>query len=428
MTHTTFKDSDIGQIPCDWTITSVSSITSVTAGGTPSTARPEFWKEKIPWMRSGDIHKKIVRSVDASISELGLNSSSATLLPPNCVLIALAGQGKTRGTVAINEIELSTNQSIAAIYPTNNLVSKYLYYYLDSKYDELRGMSQGDGGRGGLNLTIIGKIKFPYPDISEQHAIATALSDMDALIEAKTALLEKKRAIKQGALQELLTGRRRLPGFAVTPMKNTELGDIPEDWEVRELGSLVDICSAKRVLQSQWKSDGIPFYRTREIIVLAEQGSVENELYISQELYKRNSCICPAPTEGDIMLTAVGTIGKTYLVREGDCFYYKDASVLCLRNQRKIVPGYLNLQLSYVTVQNQINGDSDGTTVKTITINKAKKYLIPVPSSTLEQERIHEVIQDQDNEIRSLQKELSKLSCIKQGMMQNLLTGRIRLV
>ena len=128
------------------------------------------------------------------------------------------------------------------------------------------------------------------------------------------------------------------------------------------------------------------------------------------------------------MLTAVGTIGKTYLVREGDCFYYKDASVLCLRNQRKIVPGYLNLQLSYVTVQNQISGDSDGTTVKTITINKVKKYLIPVPSSTLEQERIHEVIKDQDNEIRSLQKELSKLSCIKQGMMQNLLTGRIRLV
>ncbi|MBQ4594111.1 MAG: restriction endonuclease subunit S [Akkermansia sp.] len=280
-----------------------------------------------------------------------------------------------------------------------------------------------------LISSTIEKIKLPIPsDITEQRSIAAALADVDALIEAKRALLEKKRAIKQGTMQELLTGKRRLPGFPVTPMKNTELGDIPEDWEVRELGSLVDIRSAKRVLQSQWNSDGIPFYRTREIIVLAEQGSVENELYISQELYKRNFCICPAPTEGDIMLTAVGTIGKTYLVREGDCFYYKDASVLCLRNQRKIVPGYLNLQLSYVTVQNQISGDSDGTTVKTITINKVKKYLIPVPSSTLEQERIHEVIKDQDNEIRSLQKELSKLSCIKQGMMQNLLTGRIRLV
>ena len=113
--------------------------------------------------------------------------------------------------------------------------------------------------------------------------------------------------------------------------KKTEVGVIPDDWEVKELGNIVIIGSAKRVLQTDWKDQGIPFYRAREIVALADNGKVDNELFISQELYSAYDILSPAPRAGDIMLSAVGTVGRVYCVKINDKFYYKDASVLCIR-------------------------------------------------------------------------------------------------
>lgn len=110
----------------------------------------------------------------------------------------------------MNLISLCTNQSIAAIFPNESFDTKYLYYNLDNRYDELRELSAGDGGRGGLNLTIIRSLVVPFPSIPEQTAIATFLSDMDAELTALEAKLAKARQIKQGMMQELLTGRIRL--------------------------------------------------------------------------------------------------------------------------------------------------------------------------------------------------------------------------
>jgi len=110
----------------------------------------------------------------------------------------------------MNLIPLCTNQSIAAIFPNESFIPSYLYYNLDSRYDELRELSAGDGGRGGLNLTIIRSLVIPFPSLAEQTAIAAVLSDMDAEIAAHEAKLAKARAVKQGMMQELLTGRIRL--------------------------------------------------------------------------------------------------------------------------------------------------------------------------------------------------------------------------
>ena len=122
----------------------------------------------------------------------------------------MAGQGKTRGTVAVNEIELCTNQSIAAIFPSDKHVTDFLYYNLDRRYEELRGMSTGDGGRGGLNLTIIRNLPVAMPQYDEQVAIARLLSDMDSEIDLLGQRLNKTQKLKQGMMQELLTGRTRL--------------------------------------------------------------------------------------------------------------------------------------------------------------------------------------------------------------------------
>ena len=195
----------------EWTFKKIGDFAEVKAGGTPSTAIPRYWGGDIRWMSSGEIHRKRVQEVEGRISFDGLRESAAQLLPIGTVLMALAGQGKTRGTVAVSRVELSTNQSIAGILPSTKHVPDFLYYNLDTRYDELRGESAGDGGRGGLNLAIIKRLTVFMPPLNEQVAIAQVLGDADDEIDALERGLESARAIKTGMMQELLSGRTRLP-------------------------------------------------------------------------------------------------------------------------------------------------------------------------------------------------------------------------
>ncbi len=193
-----------------WAEAHIGNFTDCTSGGTPSTREERYWGGTIPWMSSGDLHLKRVSHVDGRITEEGLENSSTKWIPAGCVLIGLAGQGKTRGTVAMNLIPLCTNQSIAAIFPTAVYDMDFLYHNLDWRYDELRELSAGDGGRGGLNLTLIRSITVPRPSMEEQQAIAQVLSDMDTDLFAIETRLTKAHALKQAMAQALLTGRIRL--------------------------------------------------------------------------------------------------------------------------------------------------------------------------------------------------------------------------
>lgn len=193
----------------EWVNTKIGSITEVYSGGTPNTSEPAFWGGKIPWMNSGELNLKIVRQVQGRITEVGMDSSSTHFIPAECVLIGLAGQGKTRGTAAFNTFPLCTNQSIVAIYPNpNKFDSKFLYYKMDTQYDQLRELSSGDGGRGGLNKKLILDYEVVIPQsIDEQAAIATILTEMDYEIENLEMKLTKYRQVKQGMMQQLLTGK-----------------------------------------------------------------------------------------------------------------------------------------------------------------------------------------------------------------------------
>lgn len=207
----TTRQTELGCVPEDWEIRRVGDFTDCTAGGTPSTQVSSYWGGEIPWMSSGELHLKQVYNVAGRITQKGLENSSTKFVPANSVLIGLAGQGKTRGTVAISKISLCTNQSIAAIFPTDEFNSTFLFYNLENRYDELRALSTGDGGRGGLNLTIIRNVLVKFPSLPEQTAIAQLLSDMDAEIEALECRLKKTQSLKQGMMQALLTGKIRLP-------------------------------------------------------------------------------------------------------------------------------------------------------------------------------------------------------------------------
>ena len=155
----------------------------IVAGGTPSTTKPEYWEPKeVPWLSSGEVHKKYITFTDNKISQEGLANSSAKIIRENSVLIALAGQGKTRGTVAINRIPLSTNQSIAAMTFLDDIVPEFVFSNLSNRYDEIRKMSSGDGSRGGLNKQLVGDITIPFTSYDEQKKIGEYFTNLDNLI------------------------------------------------------------------------------------------------------------------------------------------------------------------------------------------------------------------------------------------------------
>ena len=145
------------------------------------------------------------------ITELGLSNSSAKIAPAESVLIALAGQGKTRGTAAFLLRPMALNQSLAALVTNEKALSKFLFYLMESKYLFLREMSSGDGGRGGLNKKLLKamSIKIP-PDVKEQKAIADILTAMDDEIKSLEAERDKMTQIREGVMDDLLTGRKRL--------------------------------------------------------------------------------------------------------------------------------------------------------------------------------------------------------------------------
>lgn len=209
--------------------------------------------------------------------------------------------------------------------------------------------------------------------------------------------------------------------------KQTELGIIPEDWEVKTIGDYYEVTSSKRVFQSQWRRIGVPFFRAREIVILADKGKVDNELFIDQELYDLYKRQYGVPQAGDVLVTGVGTLGRLYVVQSNDYpFYFKDGNIIWFKNK-----GYNSVLLSYLfqtdSVISQITDNSGGSTVGTYTIQNAINTKIITPNLPAEQNAIAEALSDVDALIAALDKKIAKKRLIKQGAMQQLLTGKKRL-
>ena len=207
-----YKQTEVGVIPEDWDLKPLGELATVTAGGTPSRAVDAYWNGDVPWITTSEVDFCTIDGAEQFITREGLASSAARLLPFGTLLIALYGQGKTRGKVAILGIEAATNQACAGVALAEDISRVFAFHFLMSRYKEIRKLSN-TGNQENLNSSLVRSILFPLPTLAEQEAIAGALSDADALIVSLERLIAKKRAIKQGAMQELLTGKRRLPGF-----------------------------------------------------------------------------------------------------------------------------------------------------------------------------------------------------------------------
>lgn len=170
---------------------SIGSFATCTPGATPSTSKKEYWENgTIPWMSSGEVNLGEVVQTEKNITQLGYDNSSTKMIPADTVVIALAGQGKTRGKVAITRIPLCTNQSLCAIITDDTVLSRYLLHFLRSQYLKLREISSGDGTRGGLNVKMIKAYQIPVPPIEVQAEIVRILDDLTALTAELKAELE----------------------------------------------------------------------------------------------------------------------------------------------------------------------------------------------------------------------------------------------
>ena len=189
----------------EWEEKKIKEFANCYAGATPSTKERKYWENgTIPWLSSGEVNKKHISFTDNFITKIGYDSCSTKMIPANTVVMALAGQGKTRGTVAITEIELCTNQSLASIVTNETVDDKFLLYYLETQYSNLRAISSGDGTRGGLNLNIINEYSVFLASLPEQKKIAAFFTLLDRRIQKQRQLVEFLKTYKRGVFSVLL--------------------------------------------------------------------------------------------------------------------------------------------------------------------------------------------------------------------------------
>jgi type I restriction enzyme, S subunit len=239
----------LGSLPENWSFAKINYYSTIKTGGTPDKSNLNYWEGgTINWLSSGEINKKIITEVEGKITEEGYENSNAAYLPINSVLIALNGQGRTKGTVALLQTESTCNQSLAAfICDEEKLYHKYLYYFLESKYKEIRGLV-GDGKREGLSISLLKSLYTPLPPISEQKMISNYLNkkitNMDLLVTKKESLIKTLQEIRRVLITNAVTK-------GITPdveMKHTQvdwLGDIPEHWEIKKLKYTVKLSNEK---------------------------------------------------------------------------------------------------------------------------------------------------------------------------------------
>jgi type I restriction enzyme S subunit len=203
--HTKFKKTELGKIPEEWECRKLSEISKTYSGGTPSKSKEEYFGGNIPWVKSGELNKGLIFTTEEFISEQGLNNSSAKWVPQNSILIAM--YGATAGKVGLLKIRATINQAILAVIPEVEINYLFLYYSLNYKMPNVVKTQTQGSGQPNLNAAIIKGNDIPLPSLYEQQKIAAILSGIDDSIQATQALLDHKLKIKQGLMQDLLSGR-----------------------------------------------------------------------------------------------------------------------------------------------------------------------------------------------------------------------------
>jgi type I restriction enzyme, S subunit len=405
-------------LPKDWDLLPLGEVAHVYAGGTPSRAVASYWGGEIPWVTTAEVDAVYITSSRERITTEALSFSAAKIAQPGTLLLAMYGQGKTRGKVAMLRIPSAMNQACAAIEVGTRVDAGYLLYYLSAQYDAIRGMSNS-GSQDNLSGDIVKGIPVAVPPMPEQRAIVAVLDDVTGLTKELEGLIAKKHDIKQGMLQELLTGRIRLPGFT-------------GEWREERLGDHVSYVKTVALSRDQ----------------LDEESPLRYLHY--GDIHTRSGVRLNAATESMPRAQAVlaGRAGR--LVR-GDVIF-ADASedpagvgrsvevtavpaegvvpglhTIAARFDKQVLADGFKAYLQFIPkFRESLLRLAAGTKVLATTRNYISSICLLLPDAE-EQRAISRALEDSDAEIAVLELRLESARAIKTGMMQELLTGQTRL-
>ena len=401
-----YKRTEIGIIPNDWKIAIISEIGKVYSGGTPDTANPNYWDGDIFWCTPTDItalkNQKYLYDTGRKITGLGLKYSSSKLLPPNSVIVCTRA---TIGKAAINKIPMTTNQGFKNIIP-ENINPDLLYYIICNNTDRLIKLASGstflEVSKNGFD-----NFQIAVPILKkEQDVIASALSDVDSLIEKLTKLIDKKRSVKEGAMQQLL-----LPKVG---------------WEKKTISDIADVKSGKRLpLGSSLIDDETPYPYIRVSDMYNGGVCLDEIKYVPKEVFpfiKKYRIF-----KNEIFISVAGTIGLIGMI----------PSILNGANLTENADKLTNIKcdvlfLKYLLQSEQYQRKLHSSTTfgaqPKLALIRIRELEICFHISISEQKQIASTLSDIDTEIEVLKQNLSKYKAIKEGMMQQLLTGQIRLI
>lgn len=389
-----------------------------------------FWGGTIPWMASGDVHLRRIHDVPGRITETGLRCSNATLINPPAVAVGLAGQGKTRGTVALILCSLSTNQSIALLRANGrDLRTDYLFHNLDRRYEELRARSSG-GGRGGLSKAILEVVPIDLPPINEQQRIAHILDTLDTAIRETEALIDKLKAIKQGLLHDLLTrgidanGQLRPPQSKAPQLyKESPLGWIPREWDVHPLTAYTASDITYGIVQAgPHIPGGVPYIRTGDMS--GDAFARESMLCTSRRI--ANSYARSEVRAGEIVMAIRATVGKVLAVPDDLDGANLTQGTARISPNARTDGAFLLWAIRHSRAQKAIQLEIKGTTFAEISLGALRQVPIAAPINISEQLEIAKRLSAIDERLRVEQEGLAKRLSGKSGLMDDLLTGRVR--
>jgi len=402
------------EVPEGWKVKTINDIAKVSSGGTPSRERPEFWNGDIPWVRTTEVQncKIYHHNIQEFISEEGLKNSSAKIFPKNTLLLAMIGQGKTRGQVALLMHEAATNQNCSAIILNSNHCSVFYFNHLLSQYQNIRNYSNS-AGQSNLSGSLIKTFKVPVPPAPEQQKIAEILSTWDRAIEATESLIQNSQAQKKALMQQLLTGKKRLKGFS-------------EEWEEIEFGKLGETYSG---LSGKTKKD---FGKGRSYIpyktvfkypcvnfsfldkVNIEKDEKQNIAQHGDIIFTTSS---ETPEEVGMSSVVVEPLESLYL--NSFCFGFRP------ENLSQLTPLFAAQYFRSPYMRRLISSLAQGSTRYNLSKKGLMKLKLTLPSLK-EQTAIAEILSTADRETELLTQKLGTLKQEKSALMQQLLTGKRR--
>lgn len=429
------KTSYYGAIPEDWIDCLFGDVLDgFSSGMTPYRGNPEFYRGRIPWITSGELKYSQINDTIEKITPDAIKKTNLKILPVGTFLMAITGleAAGTRGSCGVTGIEATTNQSCMALFPKEGkILTEYLYHFYVHRGNELAfKFCQGTKQQSyTARIAKLLPIILP-PTLTEQKAIASALSDVDELISSLERLITKKKAIKHGAMQELLgfdsaqpttrVPKRRLPGFS-------------GEWEEKALGEIItDFQNGYAFSASGYKEEGIPIVTMAQIGLSGQFQFDENKVnyWSSEELKNLKSFTL---FKGDLIISMTDVtpeknlIGRMAIVNEpGPLFLNQRVGHLRINQDlvNPVILKHLSNMRSWRTYSKAIASLGVQANIGTTDIKNGTFWLPKID----EQNAIAQILSDMDLEIEGLEAKKAKYQGIKQGMMQELLTGKIRLV